>query len=571
MPNQEMAGVNHTKTRTPVGRDQRSIRVRDLASLSGSETLNRILSVENPGDFIRELPIEDFFRLVKKVGTEESLALLELASVEQWQYLLDLEIWERDRIDISRSSQWMSLLEQANCQQLVKWVFSEGEYLAYYHFFRTVEVKVINDQDDAVDLPDGFFSLDGVFYVRASDPQYRKSMEHILREMADENLERYQAFLLGLVGMVPAEVEEEIYRVRNLRLGEHGFLPYEEAIGVYAPVDIEDLKKEEPHTLSDIIDKKEVRDMIPVLPLAQAETGNLFMEVTERLTDPILLDRLRLEFAGLANQILSADRVVVHEMEALHKACRKAARIANLAVERVCGKDLESAEKLLRRHSLLTLFRVGFGMTLKLKWEAERWLSGSWFHRQGLEPEFWGEHRGGILKGLLRERPKRYVGTDEGGELQDFEWVAELTECLEVLRGLMALDSLFEKLADSYSLEQEIIPSPEISFYPLLFNLWARLLLKMEPSFSGITLDQAKSFFSQLRDEPQKPPYRMDRGRRVFLNDLLTYSADGDPEASSILEDALSRVWDQFHEEYEYVSLTELDGRHSTFVTIEGG
>ena len=33
---------------------------------------------------------------------------------------------------------------------------------------------------------------------------------------------------MGLSGVAPAEVEEEMYRRRNVRLSEDGFLPYEE-------------------------------------------------------------------------------------------------------------------------------------------------------------------------------------------------------------------------------------------------------------------------------------------------------------------------------------------------------
>ncbi len=102
------------------------MRLRDLVSLPGSQIVNRILDAEHPGDFIQELPCEDFFWLVKKVGEEGSLALLELTSVDQWQYLLDLEIWEKDRLDISHTSHWMTLLQQADCREFVSGLLPPG-------------------------------------------------------------------------------------------------------------------------------------------------------------------------------------------------------------------------------------------------------------------------------------------------------------------------------------------------------------------------------------------------------------------------------------------------------------
>ncbi len=552
----------------PALTDKRRLLLRELFALPGRDILNKILDLDDPREMVQALSCEDFFWLVKKVGEEDSLALLELASVDQWQYLLDLEIWERDRLDISHASRWMSLLQRADCRKLVRWLFSDSEYLAYYHFFRTLEVVVVNDKDEVFDIPDGFFSLDGVFYIRVFDPQYRESMENIARVMADEDLTRYQALLLGLAGVLPAEVEEEMYRRRNVRLAEHGFLSYEEAIALYSPLDPEVLQKEQKQELHEIIHDKEIRARVPLLPLYQADTPNVFMEVVGRIGDPIFLDRLRLEFAGLANQILSADGIVAHEIETLVEACKKGARLLNLAIEKACGNDLSSAEKLLRSHSLVTLFRVGFGMGLKLKWEAERWLKGSWFYRHGMDVDFWGEHRGGILKGLLAKRPRLYVGPGQKEEYRDFEWLSDLAKCLKVLLGLMVLDSLLERLAESYRIRGPFSANAR-TCHSFLFNLWARRFLGLEPSFSGMSLAQAKNLLGKLRGRDKGPPYRMAGFKTVFIKEFMSHATNSDPEAASILREELSQLWKEFQEEYERVPLGDLDARFSRFLSID--
>ena len=563
--NQQIAQIG---ARLPARTDQRRMRLRDLVSLSGSEMLNRILSADSPHEFISKLPCEDFFWLVKKVGENDSLALLELASADQWQYLLDLELWKRDRLDVSQTSHWLRLLQQADCRQLVKWLFVTGEYLAYYHFSKTLEVVMINTKDEILDLPDGFFSLDGVFYIRVIDPEYRESIENIIHVMADENHNKYKFLLLRLANVLPAEVEEEMYRLRNLRLAEHGFLPHKEAIAVYSPLDPAILKTEVIQALPNVILDEETRDMVPVIPLAQTETSNLFMDTVSGIRDPLFLDRLRLEFAGLANQILSADGIMCHEIEDSVEACKKAARIVNLAIERACDTDLSSAEKLLKLHSLVSLFRVGFGMALKLKWEAERWFKKSWFYRQELNPGFWGEHWGGVLKGLLAKRPRYYVGSSEKEEYRDFEWLSDLGKCLEILRGLMVLDGLLERLTVSYRIK-DLPCSTSVTCYSFLFNLWGRLLLKLGPSFSGISLGQARDLLGRLRKQDRRTPYRMPGFETVFINDFLSHAANSDPEAASILEKVLSQMWKEFQGEYKLVSISDLDARYSKFLTIE--
>lgn len=552
--------------RKPVLEDRRDL-VRDLHALPSSKILNRILEADRPGELVQGLTSEDFFWLIKKVGNDDCLPLLELASIDQWEYLLDLEIWRKDRLDMDNTSLWMKQLQQADCSRLVRWLFSEGEDLGFYHFFRTVEVVVVTSEDEIYDLPEGFFSIDGVFYIRAIDSEYQDTIESIIREMASEDFNRYQAFLHGIAGVLPAEMEEEMYRLRNVRLAEHGFLPYEESLKIYAPLNPEDLATEKRPSLPGIFLDDGGMAMVPVSHLYHVDSRNMLSETLFRSTDPLFLERLRLEFAGLCNQVLSADSVMVHEVDVLIKTCRKAGGYLNLTLEKLCGKDISSAEKLLKDHPLESLFRVGFGLVLKLKWEAERWLKGGWFLSQGLDPAFWGEHWGGILSGLIEKRPRFYVGLEEE-EYRDFEWLSELGACMKVLRGLMVLDGLMERLTELYPFDSVLTKSPEMTFHSLIFNLWGRILLKMAPSFSGLSLEQAKDLFHLLRAGTTKPPYDMPGFEEVFIQDFMAYVSNSEPEATSILKETLTLIWQEFCNEYQWISVNDLDGRYSKYITI---
>jgi hypothetical protein len=553
------------RIKKPVLRDDRAILVRDLHALSGKEVLDRILESENPQEIVQEMPSEDFFWIVKKVGEEDCLPLLELASVDQWQYVLDLEIWSKDRLDLAHTNHWMRQLQLADPQRLVRWLFGEGESLAYYHFSKTIEV-VIKGEDEVLDLPNGFFSLDGLFYIKATDSEHMESTEKIIRVMASEDFDGYQALMLNLAGVPPAELEEELYRLKNTRLAEHGFLPLEEALSVYAPINPETLSVEKPPELPEILHDEEIRAMVPVFPLYNAGAKNMLAQATAGITDPLFIDKIRLEFAGLCNQILSADGLPIHELSVLIGICRKAAGYVNLALEKKCGRDISLAGQFLKSYPLVTLFRTGFGLVLRVKWEAERWFNGSWFHGQGLDPHFWGDSWGGLLTGLLAKRPKRYVGLQEEEEYRDFEWLSELGESLTVLRRLMVLDSLFERLTKRQPIDGRILHSSALSFRPLLFSLWARLLLRLEPSLSRISVEQTKRFFGLLRAGEKKPPYKMPGFEEAFIRDFMTYASDSDPEAASILEDTLSLIWRKFSEEYERVPVRDLDVRYSKFL-----
>lgn len=564
-PKQNEKGSEGTNQK-PVFTDQRDL-IKELYSFSGEEILGCILKHENPRKMVQELPGQDFFWLVKKVGEDDCLPLLEFASIDQWQYLLDLEIWRKDRLHLERTSFWLERLLQTNPRQLVKWLYSEGRSLAYYYLFRSIKVEG-KGEDEIYDLQDGFFSHDDVFFIKVINSKHRDTIENLLGRMAGEDMEQYQIILLELNDILPSEFEEEMYRLRNIRIAESGFLPFEEAISIYAPINLEALRSESRPGLLDVVLDEEIRTKVPVTPLLHAGAKNLLTESASRMADPILLDRIRLEFAGLCNQILSADGLLVDELEVLIRTSRKAAGYLNLALEKMYGDDLSSAEQLLRGHSLFSIFRAGFGLVLKLKWEAESWLKSSWFYRRGLETQFWGKHWGGTLAGLRYKKPLLYVEAQEGEEYKDFEKLSELDDCRMILHRLMALDRLLKQLADLYQMDERPAKSEELTFHTPLFNIWARRLLKLEPCFLGISLRQAKDFFRQIRAGIEKPPYLMPEFEKIFVENFLDHAPDFEPELKIILKDTLSFIWEEFRQEYEWVSVDDLDGRYSRFISI---
>jgi hypothetical protein len=555
-----------TRDQESLSRLQRAL-LTTLHSRSGKEILDQIMDKDNPRQLVQHLAYQDFFWLIKRIGEEDCLPLLELASEDQWQYLLDLELWRRDRLNLEKSSRWLARLQEADSRRLVRWLYGEGQILAYYHLFKSIQLE-IRDDDAVYDIEEGFFTVDGVYYVKVLEKEHKETIENILRKMAEEDLERYQALLLGLVGVLPAEAEEEMYRLRNVRLAEQGFLPYEEALSIYSPLKAKALTLEEPDEKVNAFFHEQTRALAPISPLYHAGGYNLLTEVAEKISDVLFLDRIRLEFAGVCNQILSADGMLANEFDALVKACRKAAGYLNVALESVCGTDISLAEKIVRGNFLVSIFRVGFGLALELKWEAERWLKDSWFYNQGMNFTFWGDNWGETLAGIVSRKPSLYTGLRQGEEYKDFESLTELKTCRQLLHRLKLLDKVLEQLAEHYPLDEKIIQNPRLTFHPLLFNIWARKILKIQPSFSGVSLEEAKNFFRLLRTGDKNPPFRMPGFKEAFIQDFISFFNDLGPKPKGTLKNILSVIWREFREEYERVPVDDLDERFMKFLWI---
>lgn len=543
--------------------------LQELSRLSGSQILKRIVELDNARGLVQGLSPQDFYWLVKKVGEDDCLPILELGNSRQWHHVMDLEIWKRDRIDLPQASQWMQRLQLADTNELAKWLYTEGQHFAYYYFFKLLEVRIIG-HDDPVDLPEGFFTLDGVFYIRVKDPELRESIKKVMEAMASLDLERYHTLLVGLSSVLPAELEEEMFRLRNVRIAEYGFLPFDEAMSVYSMLPpkailAENNEREAREGIITVIDE-EVKEMIPLAPLYHAQETSLLVKVATQTRDHLFLERLRLEFAGLCNQILSAEGLRIDDFEVLVKTCRRAAGYVNLALEKMANSDIAVAETILRNNPLLNVFRVGFGLALRVKWDVERWLKKSWFNRVGLSISFWGDQWSSILLGLLEKKPVYYVGDREGVLYRDFETLDEIKEVNTVFLRCKVLDTLCEQMvqtAESFDILDE-----ETTLCDFLFTRWAKDFLGHGPRYTPLEVEEARNLLDKLREGESSPPYKMERYRDAFVKHYEAFAHFMAEEDRNLLLETLSQLWDEFSEEYQWIDSSAIDPRFTKFLKI---
>jgi hypothetical protein len=542
------------------------LQVQDLDRLSGGDITKRILEAANPAKIVQTFSEQDFFWLMKKAGEEEYLPLLKLASAEQRQYILDMELWTRDQIKGDVTFQWLERMKEADPDHLAWWLFNEGQDLAHLILFRNIDV-IVKGPDEELDLPDEFFTNDDVIYIRVINYKYhdtiRKIIDLLFRE--DENYARN--LIEEVASIIPAEIEEAMYLQRATRLAEKGFLPFDEASFVFSPLDPKILETGETLPQRFTQTDEEIRSSVPALPLLNAGAENILAQALLDISDASLIDRARLEFAGLCNRITAAEGLGDLDPDILREKCRKAGGYINIALEKVCGTDVRHAEELIQKNSLESLFRVGFGYAMKLKWKAESWIDRSWFSSLGLDTQFWGTSWGMTLTGLTKEKPLFYTGLPEA-EYRGFEKLPEITDAEEILDRVIVLDDFLRHLHENYEYERSLYEEKDLVFYPLLFSFWAQLLLNLKPGLSGLSLEEAKVFFETMREEEDKPPYKMAGFEEKFRADLLQYSPQFEGKRLDVFEETLSLIWQKFQEEFESVTMEALDTRYSRFLMI---
>lgn len=535
-------------------------RARDL---DGHRLLDRILDHPQSGELIRALPLADFHWVVHRIGPDEALPLLAEAEDRQWQHLLDLELWRKDRLYLPEIDVWLDRFGQADFDRLCAWFLGPGRETALHYLWQKAELAIIDPQDE-IELPEDFFTLDNVIHFRTRDPDDRNRLKDLLVALADVDYEGYQRFVLDWSALLPAENEEELYRLRNNRLAEHGFLSFEEAAPIYAPLPPQDAVVGRPPDQPSGFDAPP--DLAPITPIYSAQPEGLLAEVLARLGNQDLADRFCMEFASLVNQVLAADAAPVHDRDMVAAACRKAAGHLNLALEKLCDRDVNQALGVIAQNHLTTLFRIGYGQVVKLKREAEKWTRQSWFQAQGLGTGFWGDTRGGALAGLLARRPQFWAGPEETEEYRDFKTVDDLAQTMRALLGLMTLDALLNHAVGR--IDHEIIEDEALTFQTLLLTPWVRHQLGLPPQTAPLTIDQARRALETLRQNESGPPYRMSGYKEEFINDWIQRLPENRADAEAVAREQLDRAWDDFVDEYMWVDAENVDRTYHPFLLV---
>ena len=141
-------------------------RRREIMALPAEEALARILSDPQPAALVHAFPESDFYILVHEIGPEDALPVLALASDRQWDHLVDLEGWARDRMEVTGATRWMNLLMEADPRRFVRWFLTERSGFGELYLFHTVEVRMREHDQDPSDFGEGFFTFDDVYYLR---------------------------------------------------------------------------------------------------------------------------------------------------------------------------------------------------------------------------------------------------------------------------------------------------------------------------------------------------------------------------------------------------------------------
>ncbi|MBW1864584.1 MAG: hypothetical protein JRI64_02860 [Deltaproteobacteria bacterium] len=548
-----------------------------LLSLPPDTALEHLVSEKGSVEIVHSFPPEDLHLLVRNIGAENTLSLLALASNRQWEYILDIEIWHKDRIDFSAATKWLNLLISADPARLAEWCAKKKDTFIDFFLQHNIEIRIREHDENPSELGADFITFDDTFYFRILDPpfspktdadpetvphddQYLENRKdfliHLLQRLSNFDHHRFQNILLESAAVIPAEIEEEIYRLRNVRLAEKGFLPFEEAVGIYQPLTEKDIKKR----INKLQTESTADDnFMPAPYYAQhlLEPDSTFAKALASINNENTRMQLQSEFAGLCNQLLIADQKAINGRNALHDAVKKASGYISIGLEAISGPT----NKQIERYRLADIFRVGYGMALQLKWRAEKWRNNSWFMAQGLPLSFWGEEWLGVIGGLLVKRPVYFDNYQTSTLYREFLTTRDISVTDTILAEVIAFDDLLATMSIEL---KPLPPSSLLTYKNLLLTRWARETTDSgtgETAFAPLPLDAFRSFFDTLWRSPEKPKTIKLSVKSAFLKWLKDKSGLTGTEITQQCGNTLENLFAEIETELGKISRNDLDPR----------
>jgi hypothetical protein len=396
-----------------------------------AEARNELVQVlHRPGEIIRRVSEEEMYFTIKELGPERALDLIASTTGKQLQYLLDIELWDKDALDAEAARRWIEILAAIGVEKVIQFIQVVDDELLQACLHQLIRVTPRDPDVDLLEQLDSLphFTLDEYFFIEFMAPDSEESAKRVLEAVFHWSPEAHYRLMVSLMSASYLEGEEIALKWRRSRLADHGIPGFDEAVeiyrylspgGAFTPVrcpDADDATEQGPYP------------RVIHYPTKHIRSDNLFGRALALIEDQGEINRIALELAHLANKVMIADDRDPGSMSDLTAALEKVDGYINLALERRRGADNRAAAELLRATHTEILFRSGFSAVLDLRRQATRLVGAV---EGGVENL--GHPLAELLKGLFQKRPIFAANALASEKPREFR----SAEDLEIIRRLI--------------------------------------------------------------------------------------------------------------------------------------
>jgi hypothetical protein len=418
-------------------------RLRARAELArGQARIDELLAHPDPAAAVAALDAGEIHALVHEVGFDEAGELMAHVTAPQLQGCLDLDGWDRDRTTLSTWQPWIAALIATGYEHLGE-VFAgldpEARALLLQHHTIIHDLTLGEEPDDSDDRA-LYLTVDRFFAVRLTgDDDTSRLVVQLIDDLyrADADLARHT--LQAARSELGAELEETAYRWRSGRLADLGYVAFDDALAIFAPLEASAVP--EPEAAPELEHAPDDDHDAAALPLELAGEVLRRPRLVAALehVDGAHAAGIASDLTVLVNKVLAAGRVTPGQRDAVARGAAYAAGTVSLGLELLAGADVHRAARFLVGTPIERLFRVGYTRTAQLARLA---------HALAPRCTTAGTPAAEVVTGLCATRPllAGVLDTPPTPGFRPFDAVADLRNVGEVLARLTLRIALAEGL-----------------------------------------------------------------------------------------------------------------------------
>ncbi len=371
-----------------------------LARARRGRKADAILSERDAAQLVPSLPVQELYYAIKEVGLADAEELVALATPDQVQGFVDLDVWERDHLDERRVGAWLETLADAGPDKLGKVVDGmDPEVIALWLqrqaviYDLTMEQPPDEPQGHYYPTPDRFFLLD--ILVGGEEG---KAIERLVDWLYRHDLELARRVVMSAKWELPADLEEHAYRWRQGRMADLGYVDFYEALSIYQYLDPTTVKIDE---RTFVPPPPETPTELPAVLAGSLDEAGFFGKALSTLPSEADVETLQAALVLLINKAMAADLVDPGDFEQGKEALTRAVAYVGLGLEYLARGDATRGGQALSSVALERIFRLGFSLTLQLRTLAETLVKKGGVNPVALESP-WDD----VMRALRQRRPE---------------------------------------------------------------------------------------------------------------------------------------------------------------------
>lgn len=556
-----------------------------ILQLNGKQRQDLILLASHPEPLVHALPEEELLMTIKDIGDEDAVPIISLTSDSQLRYLMDVDLWVKDKLEPARALRWLTLILECGEDKLMQWLRSQDEEMVASIFYSFIHVVKPEEETEPPELGlTSPYTLDNIYYLYFRKPDFIPAVGRFIEILRRRNENYYLWLMEELVWGLPAEREEMALRWRQARLDEKGFPSLDEALGLYQYLPDREMQRIIKSRAQPDSGKPAESPLIQGWFLKSLRQGDsLFSSALARIEDPEEIDRLHREFIHLCNMCMVADGREPGDVAEIRKSTEKVLQFLNIGLQVIAeGNEQKATDALMSLH-LLFVFRVGYTQTLRLRLEALKFLQSVGANVPRAGTTILGDPLEGLLMGICRKRPLFYkgYGGKKGKAYREFISLNDLFVVREALDIIRELDRMVRDVL-GWPGGAMGSPSPDvarlvrtqgITVQKVILTAMARLMLDGRFRFAPLSLKEATLFLSKIivrSNEIEKPGSLAENIAPSFAAWLRVNWKGARDQALGVIERFIERSLLILLEETAYLNPAEpLDSKSIESLVIE--